>query len=242
MAEEQDNVEPKETPDTDDSTPEELEDSSEPEEDTVENTEEAEEDTASDAAEPEDVEADENAGFEDEADAEELEDSDEDEEDDEFAALSEEEVDEIADTAIEILCKILKYFDVEDAEINEYEGEDGQLILDVVGGDLAVLIGRHGRNLAALQTVMSSILYRKLKFHYPVTIYVESYKYRQNQKITKMAHSAANKAYKTDREVRMRIMNPYERRIVHMALRDDSRVETRSEGEDPERFVIVRPI
>ncbi|MCD8199705.1 MAG: KH domain-containing protein [Coriobacteriaceae bacterium] len=237
MAEEHDDIEPEETPNTDDSEVE------EPEQDTEADSPEAEDAEADDDADVEDEEdAEEDAEDEDDADSDEDADDEADDEEDEYAALSEEEVDEIADTAIDILCKILKYFDVEDAEINEYEGEDGQLILDVVGGDLAVLIGRHGRNLAALQTVMSSILYRKLKFHYPVTIDVESYKYRQNQKITKMAHSAANKAYKTDREVRMRIMNPYERRIVHMALRDDSRVETRSEGEDPERFVIVRPI
>ena len=58
---------------------------------------------------------------------------------------SEEEVDRIADTAIEAIQDILKYFNVGEVTIEEYEGDEGELILDITGDDLAVLIGRHGR-------------------------------------------------------------------------------------------------
>ena len=60
---------------------------------------------------------------------------------------SEEEVDRIADTAIEAIQDILKYFNVGEVTIEEYEGDEGELILDITGDDLAVLIGRHGRTL-----------------------------------------------------------------------------------------------
>lgn len=154
---------------------------------------------------------------------------------------SEEDLDEVADTAIEVLRTILAHFDAEGAEINEYEGDDQEIILDVVGGDLAILIGRRGHTLDAIQTLVSNITNRKLGYRYPVTIDVESYKHRQRQKIESLAYSAASRADRQDREVSLRPMNPYERRLVHIALRDDERVETYSVGEEPNRHVVVAP-
>ena len=137
---------------------------------------------------------------------------------------------------------ILAYFDAGDAEIDEYEGDDEEIILDVVGGDLAILIGRYGRTLEALQVLVSTITQKKLGYRHRVTIDVESYKHRQRQKIEEQAFKAADRAIDQDKDIRMRPMNPYERRLVHMALRDDARVETHSEGIEPERRVIVTPI
>ena len=156
--------------------------------------------------------------------------------------LTDEELDEVADVAIDVLRDVLKHFDSTGVEINEYEGDDREIILDIVGGDLAVLIGRRGHTLEALQTLVSTITFRKLGFRYPVTIDVESYKHRQRQKIESLAYSAADRADRQDRDVKLRPMNPYERRLVHMALRDDERVETHSEGQEPNRCVIVTPV
>ena len=156
--------------------------------------------------------------------------------------VTEEQLDEVADAAIEALQSVLKYFNAQGAEINEYEGDEEEIILDVVGGDLAVLIGRRGHTLEALQTVVSSITHRKLGYRYPVTIDIESYKHRQRQKIESLAYSAASRADRQSREISLRPMNPDERRLVHMALRDDEHVETYSVGEEPNRYVVVRPI
>ena len=157
--------------------------------------------------------------------------------------LTDEELDLVADTAIDTLKEILGFFDIHGAEINEYEGDEGEIILDVVGSDdLAILIGRRGRNLDALQLMISTITFRKLGFRYPVTIDIESYKHRQRQKLESMAASAASRACRQDRDVKLRPMNPYERRLVHMYLREDKRVETFSEGVDPDRCVVVRPL
>ena len=65
--------------------------------------------------------------------------------------VTDEMLDSIADTAIEVLQNILKYFNVGEVTIDEYDGDEGELILDITGDDLAVLIGRHGRTLDALQ-------------------------------------------------------------------------------------------
>lgn len=151
------------------------------------------------------------------------------------------DVDEVADTAIEVLQTILKPFDIGDITIDEYDGDEGELILDITGDDLAVLIGRHGRTLDSIQFLVSAIVRRKLGYRYPVVVDVEGYKSRQRQKIESIAKSAANRAVSQDRDVPMRPMTPYERRIVHITLRDDVRVETESEGEGSERHVVVKP-
>lgn len=154
---------------------------------------------------------------------------------------SEEEVDRIADTAIEAIQGILKYFNVGEVTIEEYEGDEGELILDITGDDLAVLIGRHGRTLDSLQFLISSITSRIVGHRYPIVVDVEGYKARQRQKIEDIALNAADKAVDQDRSIKLRPMTPYERRIVHIALRGDDRVETMSEGEGRARRVVVSP-
>lgn len=156
--------------------------------------------------------------------------------------ITDEELDRIADIAIAALQDILKHFDVGDVTIDEYEGDDGELILDITGDDLAVLIGRHGKTLDALQFVVSAITVRSIGYRYPVVVDVEGYKNRQRQKLESIARSSANKAANQHRSVKLRPMTPYERRIIHIALRDDSRVETASEGEGSARHVVVLPV
>ena len=161
---------------------------------------------------------------------------------DDPTALTDEELDNIADTAIAALKDVLKYFNVGEVTIDEYEFDEGELILDITGDDLAVLIGRHGKTLDALQFIISAITVRKIGFRFPVIIDVEGYKNRQRQKLESLARSSANKAASQGRSVKLRPMTPYERRIIHVALRDDARVDTASEGEGTARHVVVVPV
>lgn len=163
-------------------------------------------------------------------------------EEDDINELSDEELDHIADTAIAALKDVLKYFNVGEVTIDEYEGDEGELILDITGDDLAVLIGRHGKTLDALQFIISAITVRSIGFRFPVIIDVEGYKNRQRQKLESLARSSAKRAASQQRSVKLRPMTPYERRIIHIALRDDPRVETASEGEGSARHVVVVPI
>lgn len=152
------------------------------------------------------------------------------------------DLDQIADVAIETLQGILEHFNIGEVTIDEYEGDEGELILDITGDDLAVLIGRYGRTLDSLQFIVSAINYRKLGFRYPVVIDVEGYKSRQREKIESIAHSTARRAVSQGRSISMRPMTPYERRLVHIALKDDPKVETESEGEGSDRHVVVFPV
>lgn len=158
---------------------------------------------------------------------------------DEGVDLTDEELDTIADVAVSALQSILACFGEGSSTIDEYEGDEGELILDVSDGDLAVLIGRHGRTLDALQLIESSLVSKRLGFRYPVVVDIEGYKSRRKQKVQSIAHSAAARAKKQRSEVRLAPMNAYERRLVHIALRDDTDVTTHSEGEDPDRYVVI---
>lgn len=155
--------------------------------------------------------------------------------------LTEEEMDHIADTAIETLREILTFFDAGDSAIDEYEGDEGELILDVIGDNLAVLIGRYGKTLDALQYLVASIVNKRIGYYHPTVVDIEGYRNRRRQKLETLAKSAAARCIRNKREVRLRPMTPYERRIIHIVLRDERRVETVSEGEDPQRQVVVRP-
>ena len=155
--------------------------------------------------------------------------------------LTDEELDRIADTAIAALQDILKYFNVGEVTIDEYEGDEGELILDITGDDLAVLIGRHGKTLDALQFLVSAITVRTIGYRYPVVVDIEGDKGRQREKLESIARSSANRAASQNRSIKLRPMTPYERRIVHITLRDDDRVETASEGEGSARHVVILP-
>jgi spoIIIJ-associated protein len=154
--------------------------------------------------------------------------------------LTDEELDKVADTAVSVIQSILKTFEIE-STIDEYEGEDGDIILDIVGGDLAILIGRHGKTLDALQTLVGAATSRQLGFRYPVLVDVEGYRGRRREKLEDIARRTADRVARQGRAVRLRPMTSYERRVIHMALREDRRVVTGSDGEEPSRAVVVTP-
>lgn len=156
--------------------------------------------------------------------------------------LTDEETDKIADLAVSYLKGILELFGETSSSIDEYDGENGELILDVNGGDLAVLIGRHGRTLDALQMVLTSLMSSRIKFYYPIVVDIESYKSRRKKKLIDMARSSAARAKERGGKVTLSPMNAYERRIVHLALVNDEGVVTHSEGEDPERRVVITAV
>jgi spoIIIJ-associated protein len=155
--------------------------------------------------------------------------------------LSDEQMDQVADTAVEALKEILGSFGIKDPTIEEYEGDEREIILDIVGGELGLLIGRHGKTLDALQTAVAAITTRQLGYRYPVIVDVEGYRHRRRQKIEEIARRAADRAARNRAPVRLRPMTAYERRVVHVALRNDGRVVTGSEGADPFRQVVVKP-
>lgn len=156
-------------------------------------------------------------------------------------SLSDDDLDLIADTAIEVLRTLLGFFDAEGATIDEYDGSDGELIFDVSNADLALLIGRHGKTLESLQYIFSAIVHSKLGFKFPVVVDIESYKTRRRAKLESIAKSSATRAVQRGQEVRLHPMKSYERKIVHLTLRNNPNVVTHSEGQEPNRCVVIVP-
>ena len=160
-----------------------------------------------------------------------------------YEDLSEDEIDAIADEATKILREVISFFDIGEVEIDEYEGDGGEIIFDITGGkNLALLIGRHGRTIDALQVVMSSITTKRCGIHYPLAVDVEGYRHRRKQKIVEIACHAGERCARTHRPVALKPMTPYERRIVHMTLRTMPEVTTMSEGSGVYRHVVISPL
>ena len=156
--------------------------------------------------------------------------------------VTDEELDKIADTSVDTIKNITKFFNVGEFEINEYEGDSGELILDLDGDDLSILIGHKGSTIQSLQQMISIITSTKLGYKYPVTIDVHGYKSRQKNKLEDLAYRMANKALNQKRKVSLRPMTPYDRRIIHMALAEEKEVETFSEGQGRDRHVVISPL
>lgn len=109
--------------------------------------------------------------------------------------------------------------------------------------DVGLVIGKRGQTLAALQLLVAMMSNRPqpLEERRRIILDAEGYRARREQTLQSMANSAAARAKRSGREVSLVALDPRERRIVHLALADDPGVTTRSEGEEPNRSVLIIP-
>jgi spoIIIJ-associated protein len=119
--------------------------------------------------------------------------------------------------------------------------EEVPWVLQIRGRDLGVLIGRRGETLAALQYITRLIASRELQRRSNIVLDVEGYKSRREQMLRRLAQRMADQAVQIGRTVTLEPMPPYERRIVHLALRDHPQVTTESIGEGEHRKVTIIP-
>jgi spoIIIJ-associated protein len=144
-----------------------------------------------------------------------------------------------ADVAIGLIQDVLDLMDL-DGDIN-VEIQDPYITVNVQGRDLGILIGRHGATLDALQFLANLAANKQAGNRVKVIVDVEGYRQRREEMLCKMALRTADGVARSRRGVALEPMNPQERRIVHLALKDHPDVVTESEGEDPYRKVIVLP-
>ncbi len=111
--------------------------------------------------------------------------------------------------------------------------------LDIEGEELGLLIGRRGQTLTTLQYIVSLIVSRKLKSGVRINLDVAGYKQRRQEELHNLALRIAELVKSTRRAITLEPMSPSERRVVHLALRDDPEVITQSVGEEENRKVIV---
>jgi spoIIIJ-associated protein len=171
---------------------------------------------------------------------------DEEEEDDEYGvsvAADDKEDAEAGAAALEELLEKMQIL----AEVHSYrakpeEGDDRTpWVLEIRGRDLGVLIGRRGETLSAIQYITRLIASRDLQRRVNIVIDVEGYKARRAEQLRKLADRMADQAIHAHRTMKLEPMSPYERRIIHVALRQRDDVSTQSVGEGDRRRVTIIP-
>ena len=127
------------------------------------------------------------------------------------------------------------------AEVSVNEGE-GEIVGRIDGDDLGLLIGRRGQTIDALQMLCYRIAFRGQGERKRVTVDAAGYRERRREMVESQAERAAARALDSGKEIELEPMSATERKIVHDHLAERPGLETFSEGEEPERCVIVAPL
>jgi spoIIIJ-associated protein len=158
-------------------------------------------------------------------------------------APSQDDLEDQAEAAADFLEGLLDRMDL-DADV-EPNFVDGVMYVDILSpeeGDesMGLLIGRHGQTLDALQDLVRAAVQRQMGERCRVVVDVEDYRKRRRSQLAAKARDVAKRVRRTGRQERMEPMTSYERKIVHDAAGEVGGVETTSEGEEPERRVVIR--
>jgi spoIIIJ-associated protein len=146
----------------------------------------------------------------------------------------------IAQRAIEFLQETTRLMGlVTDVVVTDQE--PGEISVEIRGVGLGLLIGRHGATLDALQMLASVVANSGYERGARITVDAEKYRARRTEMLHKLAIQQADKAKESQQEVVIPDLKPFERRIIHLALKDDPEVETYSEGEGDDRCIVISP-
>ena len=143
-----------------------------------------------------------------------------------------------AGVAKEFLGELTKLMGVE-VTIDMGTDAEGNVYGFMQGDTLGILIGRRGETLDALQYLTSLKVNRGRDSYTRVTLDTENYRAKREDTLIRLANRMANRALRTGRKVSLEPMNPYERRIIHFALQQNEGVTTHSEGDEPNRHVVI---
>lgn len=136
------------------------------------------------------------------------------------------------------LSELTKLMGVE-VEIAMGTDAEGTVYGKMSGDTLGILIGRRGETLDAIQYLTSLKVNRGKEGYTRISLDTENYRAKREETLIRLANRYANRAVKTGRRVSLEPMNPYERRIIHSALQQNDLVDTHSEGDEPNRHVVI---
>ena len=119
--------------------------------------------------------------------------------------------------------------------------EDDRISLRIETDDAGLLIGKQGQTLDALQYLVSKMLAKKSRRKVRIAIDVEAYRARHHEALALLAQKYGEKVKKSGKPITLNPMNPYDRRIIHMALQEDKDLKTTSRGEGLYKKVIISP-
>ncbi|SDZ65094.1 spoIIIJ-associated protein [Evansella caseinilytica] len=126
------------------------------------------------------------------------------------------------------------------ASVDKEERAEG-IYLNITGVDIGVLIGKRGQTLDSLQYLVNLVANRQSSNYVRIYLDAEGYRERRKEALETLASRLSSKALRTKREVRLEPMNAHERKIIHTALQNVKGVATYSDGEEPNRYIVVAP-
>ena len=122
----------------------------------------------------------------------------------------------------------------------EVTEKDGIISVIIITDDSSVLIGKEGRTLNAIQTILRQSLRKYGNFDIKVNLDISGYKLKREKNIEREVRKIAREVLKTKIEAKLDPMNSYERRIVHTIIASYDGLSTQSEGEAPNRYVVIK--
>ena len=147
--------------------------------------------------------------------------------------------DEAVAKAREFLQKVFHAMKIEVVMEKFVNKNDGSVTFKLHGADMGILIGKHGQTLDSLQYLTNLVANKNSADRVRVIIDVEDYRDRRIETLNRLAYRLADKVKRSGERVALEPMNPHERKIIHMALQNDRRVTTLSEGDEPYRHVVI---
>jgi len=120
--------------------------------------------------------------------------------------------------------------------------KEKQLSIELSGDEIGILIGKRGQTLDSIQYLVSLVVNKGNSPYISILLDTENYRQRRKETLENLAKNISYKLKRTRRPVSLEPMNPFERRVIHTALQDDAFVTTSSEGEEPNRYVVISPI
>ena len=146
---------------------------------------------------------------------------------------------DIIDYAKDVITEITKLMGL---TVNlEVRRREENITIKLFSDHNAVLIGKNGYTIGALQTIVRQIIFNEINHNISIILDVENYKEKKVKNIEYLAKKVAKEVAKTKVEAKLDSMNSYERRIVHSILSEDKYVFTESVGEEPNRCVVIKP-
>jgi spoIIIJ-associated protein len=157
---------------------------------------------------------------------------------------TEEELDEQADVAAEFLEGLLERMGI--AATVELGMDRGTMYVDILGPepddeDMGLLIGRHGQTLEGLQELSRVVIAQRTGMRPRVVVDVEDYRKRQLDRLIARSKEIAARVVRSGREEALEPMNPFLRKVVHDAVSEVAGADSGSQGDEPERHVVIRP-
>ncbi|MBE6146751.1 MAG: KH domain-containing protein [Firmicutes bacterium] len=123
----------------------------------------------------------------------------------------------------------------------EVKKQPENVAITVYADNNSILIGKNGRTLEALTTITKQAIYKELGEYFHFTLDVSEYKIQQEKRLISLAKRVAREVASSKIPAKLDPMNSYERRIIHTALSENKKVMTESEGEHPNRCVVIKP-